>query len=95
MAMRNKCLSAQGSSLTLSSLLSSNLDTSSANVKDFLALVFTNSISNSYKITINFEYFPPDDSTGQNVFHGVHFSHYSHFSWKYIVSKSSDNMNCF
>ena len=57
--MRNKLLYDQDSSYILYSLLSSNLDTSSANVKDLLALAFTNSRSNSCKINIHFEYFPP------------------------------------
>ena len=95
MGMENKCSSTQESSSIVSSLLLGNSNPSSANVKDFLALAFTNSRSNYCKITIHFEYFPIDDSTGQNMSDGVHFYHYSLFSRKYIRSKSLDNLNYF
>ena len=57
--IRNKDLSAMGSSATVSVSVEGKSHINLEKTKDFFALDFSNSKSNSYRMTIHLEYLPP------------------------------------
>jgi len=59
--IRNNDSSAMGSSTTISVLARGNSHINSAKTKDFFDLEFSNSRSNSYRMTIHLEYLPPSN----------------------------------